>query len=252
MALHALITGGSSGIGFAYAQHLNRSGWQLSLAAQSAQRLSAAKKQLGPSAQIYPVNLAAPLDVGQLIEMVEVPDLLIANAGITRSGAVGSISQPESAALQYLLCGGIIDLVQWAAPIMKARGSGRIVIISSIAAETPMPKSSIYASAKTGVTAYGRSIHRELKPFGVNVTVSLPGYVRTNLHAKAGLDHLIRQIPSWMWLEPDTVVAETEKASLANREIVIPGRVYRMTRPFLGSRLADNTWRRLTRRRPRT
>ena len=162
---------------------------------------------------------------------------------------MGTLSQSESAKLQYLLCGGIIDLLQWAAPIIKFRGHGRIIIISSIAAETPMPNSSIYASAKTGVTAFGRSIHNELKPHGVSVTVSLPGYVRTNIHERAGLSHLSRQVPDWMWLSPEQVVRETEKASLAGRETIVPGRIYRLTRPFLGSRAANTAWRALTRRR---
>ena len=137
-----------------------------------------------------PANLALPSGVAEITRHSAVPDLLIANAGITRSAVVGSLSARESSELQYLLCGGVIDLVQWAAPVMKQRGSGRIIIISSIASETPMPKSAIYASAKAGITAFGRSIHRELKPYGVSVTVSLPGYVKTNIHARAGLQHL--------------------------------------------------------------
>jgi len=246
---HALITGGSSGIGLAYAHHLSLQGWRVSLAAQSTEKLEVARKWLGPNTATYAVNLASSSGVARLMESVPVPDVLIANAGITRAGSVGTLSQGESADLQYLLCGGVIDLVQWAGPVMKARGSGRIVIISSVAAETPMPNSSIYAAAKSGVSAFGRSIHRELKPHGVSVTVALPGYVRTEIHARAGLHHLARQVPRWMWLDPQTVVKETERASLAGKEMIIPGRVYRMTRPFLGSRLADVLWRQLTRRK---
>jgi hypothetical protein len=52
-----------------------------------------------------------------------------------------------------------------------------------------------------------------------------------------------------MWLSPEQVVRETEKASLAGRETIIPGRIYRLTRPFLGSRAANTAWRALTRKR---
>ena len=89
---------------------------------------------------------------------------------------------------------------------MLERGAGRIVIISSIGAITPMPKSSIYASAKAGVYAYGRSLNEELREKDVSVTVSLPGYVRTNAHRRAGLTHLETQIPEWMWVTPEQVV----------------------------------------------
>ncbi|MDB3978133.1 SDR family NAD(P)-dependent oxidoreductase [Pseudomonadales bacterium] len=249
MQQRALITGGSSGIGRAYAHYLTGLGWRLDLAAQSENRLMSAAAGLDGPVHCYPVDLASSAGVQQLVSATSVPDLIIANAGITKAGSVGTLSQSESAKLQYLLCGGVIDLVQWAAPIMKSRGHGRIIIISSIAAETPMPNSSIYASAKTGVTAFGRSIHNELKPHGVSVTISLPGYVRTNIHERAGLHHLIRQVPDWMWLSPEQVVRETEKASLAGRETIVPGRIYRLTRPFLGSRAANTAWRALTRRR---
>ena len=122
MTQHALITGGSSGIGLAYAHHLSLQGWRVSLAAQSTEKLEVARKWLGPNTATYAVNLASSSGVARLMESVPVPDVLIANAGITRAGSVGTLSQGESADLQYLLCGGVIDLVQWAGPVMKARG----------------------------------------------------------------------------------------------------------------------------------
>ena len=70
-------------------------------------------------------------------------------------------------------------------PEMKRKEKSRIVIISSIAAITPMPKSSIYASAKSAIYSYGLSLSQELKEDGMSVTVSLPGYVRTDIHEKA-------------------------------------------------------------------
>ena len=248
MQKSALITGGSSGIGLAYARHLDRFGWSLHLVAQSRSRLAGAAEMLKSETDIHVLDLSSPEGVRQLTKDAPVPDLLVANAGITLTGSVGTLTQSATAQLQYLLCGGVIDLVQWAAPVMKSRGHGRIVIISSIAAETPMPNSAIYASAKTGVTAFGRSVHGELIGHGVTVTTSLPGYVRTNIHERAGLSHLKRQVPNWMWLDPEQVVKETEQASLAGRETVIPGLVYRMTRPFLGSKLANAAWRTLTKR----
>ena len=53
-----------------------------------------------------------------------------------------------------------------------------------------MPKSSIYASAKSAIYSYGQSLAKELSNKNISVTVSLPGYVRTDAHARAGLDHL--------------------------------------------------------------
>ena len=70
---------------------------------------------------------------------------------------------------------------------MKIQQSGRIVIISSIGALVPMPKSSIYSAIKAGIYAYGKSISEELKNDNISITVSLPGYVKTNIHKRSGL-----------------------------------------------------------------
>ena len=131
---------------------------------------------------------------------------------------------------------------------MIERGSGRIVIISSIGAITAMPKSSIYSSIKSGIYAYGKSISAELKHKGINITVSLPGYVRTSAHRRAGLNHLETKIPKWMWISPETVVKETEKASRNGKTEIIPGIIYRITKPFLKFQSAINIWRSITKR----
>ena len=144
------------------------------------------------------------------------------------------------------MCGGVIDLIQKHIPHLSAQKNSRVVIISSIGAISPMPKSSIYASAKAAIYAYGRSLNEELK--NVSVTVSLPGYVKTDIHLKSGLDHLNKKIPSWMWVTAEKVVSETEKASLKGKSAVIPGIVYKLASPILGSNLANRAWRYLSRR----
>jgi short-subunit dehydrogenase len=146
------------------------------------------------------------------------------------------------------MCGGIIDLIEGFAPKMIKKGKGRIVIISSIGAITAMPKSSIYSSAKAGIYMYGKSISAELENKSISVTVSLPGYVETEAHKKAGLDHLKSKVPSWMWISADKVVDQTEKASKRGKSEVIPGIVYKLTKPFLKFNAAINVWRLITKK----
>jgi Short-chain dehydrogenases of various substrate specificities len=76
----------------------------------------------------------------------------------------------------------------------------------------------------------------------------LPGYVKTDIHKKAGLNHLEKKIPSWMWVDVNKVVRETERASLKGNSSVIPGFIYKLARPFLGSNTANKIWRFLSRR----
>ena len=245
----ALVTGFSSGIGLAYSKYLALNDWELELVAQNPEKSEQAFNAIAHNKSAYHLaDLSKPEGVEEITKKIKDPDLIIANAGITMFGEVGSINKEDRRDLFYLLCHGVIDLVEAYVPNMVNMGKGRIVIISSIGAITPMPKSSIYASAKSAIYSYGQSLSQELSSKNISVTVSLPGYVKTEAHSRAGLNHLREKIPSWMWIDAERVVAETEMASLKGKSSVIPGKVYKLVRPFLGMSLATSLWNNITRR----
>ena len=249
MDKRALITGSSSGIGFAYARHLSEKDWNLDLISNDNIRSKKSKIELNyKKASFYKADLSKIESIKNIVDNFETPDLIVANAGIAINGSIGKLTRAEKEDAYYLMCGGVIDLIEGFVPRMIDKGSGRIVIISSIGAITAMPKSSIYSSIKSGVYAYGRSIYAELKDRGISVTVSMPGYVRTRAHKRAGLDHLEKKVPSWMWINAEDVVEETEKASQAGKAEIIPGKVYKITKPFLKFESAINVWRKITKR----
>ena len=243
----ALITGGSSGIGLAYAEYLLKEGWAVQIVSKNEDRaLEAVSKLNNPNAKNYIYDLTKRDSIENLFEQADKPNLIVACAGEAINGKADSYSDREKVNAYYLMCGGVIDLIQKYIPHLSAQTNSRVVIISSIGAISPMPKSSIYASAKAAIYAYGRSLNEELK--NVSVTVSLPGYVKTDIHLKSGLDHLNKKIPSWMWVTAEKVVYETEKASIKGKSSVIPGIVYKLASPILGSNLANRVWRSLSRR----
>tara|TARA_B100000614_G_C14513423_1_gene479495 strand:+ start:602 stop:1354 length:753 start_codon:yes stop_codon:yes gene_type:complete len=249
MAYRALITGSSSGIGFEYAKYLSQKGWSLDLVSQDKNRSLKSKQNLQyDRAQFHTFDLGKRESINSIINSFETPDLLVANAGIAINGAIGEIKQTEKDYYYYLMCGGVIDLIEGFIPKMTEKNSGRIVIISSIGATTAMPKSSLYSSIKSGVHAYGRSISTELQDKNISVTVSLPGYVKTKAHERAGLNHLKDKVPWWMWINAKQVVTETEKASIKGKAEIIPGKVYKLVRPFLNFNSAIRVWRKITRR----
>ena len=249
MKSRALITGASTGIGYAYAKHLSKKGWILDLISENAERSIRSKDALNyPDAKFYLADLSKKSSIKEIISNYETPDLIVANAGIAINGSIGKLNESQKEDAYYLMCGGIIDLIEGFAPKMIKKGTGRIVIISSIGAITAMPKSSIYSSAKAGIYMYSKSISAELKNKGISVTVSLPGYVETEAHKKAGLDHLKSKVPSWMWISANNVVNQTEKASKKGKSEVIPGIVYKLTKPFLKFNTAINVWRLITKK----
>ena len=249
MKSRALITGASTGIGYAYAKHLSKDGWILDLISENAERSIRSEERLDyPDANFYLADLSKKSSIKEIISNYETPDLIVANAGIAINGSIGKLDESQKEGAYYLMCGGIIDLIEGFAPKMIKKGTGRIVIISSIGAITAMPKSSIYSSAKAGIYMYGKSISAELENKGISVTVSLPGYVKTEAHKKAGLDHLKSKVPSWMWISADKVVDQTEKASKRGKSEVIPGIVYKLTKPFLKFNAAINVWRLITKK----
>ena len=246
----ALITGFSSGIGFAYAKHLSKSGWYLDLVSQNRERSLSALGELDyQHYSVHICNLSSAEELDKLIQNIPTPDLLIANAGIGINGSVGKNTSNNIQDAIYLMFGGVINLVEYFLPKMKEKDFGRVVIISSIGALIPMPKSSIYAAVKSGIYSYGRSLNEELENTNVSVTVSLPGYVRTNIHKRSGLEHLTRKIPNWMWVSAEKVVTETENASKKGRSSIIPGFLYRVASNFFNLKITKVIWKLLNARK---
>ena len=247
----ALITGASSGIGEEFALHYAELGYDVVLAARNEpelKRVATACRLLGIEAQTMVVDLSASSGVDRLGSACSDVDILVANAGVTHAAIIGKSNLDRLDELTYLMATGVVRLCELVVPRMLQRGSGDVVIVSSIAAFTPMRKSGPYAASKSYATAYARSLALEVADRGVRVVVVCPGYVRTKLHQRAGLDHLPQRVPRWMWTSTHEVVRSAQRALARGKTVVIPGRIYRLTAPFLSSSLAQGVWRRLTRR----
>jgi short-subunit dehydrogenase len=248
----ALITGASSGIGKAFALHYADAGFDLVLVGRDLEQLTLVSEEVvanGATCQICIADLSVPDGVKSVLACCPQPDVVVANAGVTIAGRVGTREWADLEQMSYLLGVGVAQLLEGIVPAMTQRGSGDILIVSSIASLITMPNSVMYAASKSFVTAYGRSLAAETERFGVRVCVLCPGYVHTNLHERAGLSHLERQVPRWMWITSETVVQAGIKGLRRKKIVVVPGRVYRSVRPFLNSRTAQRLWRQLTKRR---
>ena len=203
----------------------------------------------GAETRVVVADLSTSAGVQSVIDAASDADFLVLNAGITLAARVGTTSSGEIAKLNTLLATSVVEICEAIVPQMVQRKNGDVVIVSSIAAFTPMPKSALYAAAKTYVMSYGRSLNLEVRDSGVRVCVVCPGYVRTELHEKADLTHLRERVPKLLWINSDDVVHAALSGLRKNKSIVVPGTVYRLTRPFLGSKIAQAIWRRTTSRK---
>ena len=248
----ALITGASSGIGREFAMMLAKSGYDVVAVARRRELLESLAVELqasGAQTHVVVADLSTNAGVQSVIDAASDADFLVLNAGITRAARVGTTASDEMAKLNTLLATGVVEVCEAIVPRMVHRKNGDVVIVSSIAAFIPMPKSALYAAAKTYVMSYGRSLNLEVRDSGVRVCVVCPGYVRTDLHEQAGLSHLRARVPKWLWINSGDVVHAALNGLRKNKSVVVPGLVYRLARPLLGSRVAQAIWRRTTSRK---
>lgn len=217
----AVVTGASSGIGRALAVQLANDGFDLLLAARSADALRAlaAALEAAHGVSVTPVvadlatregcdqvlTAAAGLDVG----------LFIANAGFGTAGAFASSDLAEEEAMLALNCGALLRHTRHFAERFKARGRGGIILVSSVVSRQGTPWLAHYAATKAYVTALGEAIGVELAPHGVDLLVSQPGPTATGFGDRARM----RMGPM---ATAETVAAAT-LAALGRRGTVLPG-----------------------------
>jgi short-subunit dehydrogenase len=247
----ALITGASSGIGREFALHYARLGFHVCLVSRNLDDLQSVAREIndiGSTSQVVIADLSNAHGVLRVLESCDAPDVVVANAGITRAGRAGTVSWDELERMSFLLGTGVAQLVEGVVPSMVRKGAGTVIVVSSIASLIDMPNSAVYAASKSFATRYASSLAREVRHAGVRVTAVCPGYVHTNLHERAGLGHLEKRVPRWLWVDASTVVRTAVSGARKGKPVVVPGLVYRVSLPFLNWSLAQTVWARLTRR----
>ncbi|MFE9708435.1 SDR family NAD(P)-dependent oxidoreductase [Streptomyces sp. NPDC005930] len=156
-------------------------------------------------------------------------DLLVNNAGSAPPKSFPENTAETEEAVLDLNVRALLRLTHAALPGMVARRSGGVLNVASVAAPGPGWLASTYPASKSWVLAFTESLgrSRHVLRAGVRMTVVLPGYTRTEFHARAGI--ATRNFPSWIWLSAERV-AETALRDLERgRTVSIPSTRYRLT-----------------------
>lgn len=178
------ITGTSQGIGLILVKQLLEQGYNVAATARNAETL---KKAVGSSsAQFLPlqVDLIDEKSVKQAVESTIAQfgsiDYLVNNAGYGLIGGIEESSDAEVRANFDVNVFGLLNVTRAVLPHMRAAKFGHIINLSSVFGLLAGAGWGIYCSTKFAVEAISEALVQEVKPFGINVTLIEPGYVRTN------------------------------------------------------------------------
>ena len=182
-----LITGASSGLGAALAAAYAAPGVRLALCGRNGDRLFAvaqAARTKGAEVSSAAFDLRDTDALATFIAEVEQASpisLAILNAGVLEG--TSAKGEPEDVVKMRTVIGvnlqAALEVFHAVLPGMRRRRSGQIVLISSIAALTPLPDAPAYSASKAGLLSYGLAMRDALAPDGITVTTICPGYVTT-------------------------------------------------------------------------
>jgi NAD(P)-dependent dehydrogenase (short-subunit alcohol dehydrogenase family) len=180
-----LIAGGSRGLGLAMARQFAAAGCKIALCARDAEELQRAHDELKSGGEVFtfPCDITKPDEAEKLVAAVSARygriDILVNNAGVLQVGPLASMTRDDYEAALNVMFWGAFHVTQAVLPAMRARRSGRIVNIISIAGLVPMPHLAPYNCAKSAALGFSRSLHIEAAKDGITVTTVLPGLMRT-------------------------------------------------------------------------
>ena len=185
MIKHAIITGGSSGIGKAVAKLIAAEGTSVSIIARNPEKLTSARQEIAefainPEQKIssfiadVAVNDQVVLAVEQAIALAGDPDLLITSAGIAIPDHFANLSLDIFEKTMQVNYFGSLFAIKAVLPAMTEAGTGKIVLISSGAGLVGLYGYTAYSSSKFALRGLAESLRGELKPQGIQVAIVYP------------------------------------------------------------------------------
>ncbi|MDR2620914.1 MAG: SDR family NAD(P)-dependent oxidoreductase [Propionibacteriaceae bacterium] len=227
----ALVTGGTSGIGLAFAEALARLGDDLVLVARDVERMQETAADLHARFAVNVETMVADLSVRNDINKVRLRllddahpvDTLVNNAGFGLHTALLDEDMGVQERAMTAMMTAVLLLSNAAGRAMRERGRGVIINVSSASSWIYTGN---YSAIKRWVLSYTQALALELEDTGVRVVATCPGWAKTRFHERSGVPR--PKLPEFAWVKPEQVVKEALAAAAVGQVVSIPSRTWKI------------------------
>ncbi|MBX7482369.1 SDR family oxidoreductase [Qipengyuania qiaonensis] len=231
----ALVTGAARGLGFEIAQRLVADGATVWLNGRDRAALENAAGRIGGGVRVLAFDIGDDRASEAAFERLAQDglDILVNNVGQRDRRPLDQLTREDMVAMLAINLVAPFDLARRAVPLMQARGFGRIVNITSIAADIARGDA-LYTASKGGLAALTRALAAELGPTGITVNAVSPGYFATEANGEMAADpgiaqHLARRTSLGRWGEPGEIagavafLASPEASYITGHTLAVDG-----------------------------
>ena len=237
---NALVTGGTTGIGFASAKRFLAEGARVAITGQNAERVGRACDLLGPEVLAMRSNAGNVAEIEPLARSIAKAfgrlDVLFLNAGISPYGGLAAATEAAFDEIFAINTKAVLFYAQHFAPLMNRGGS--IIVTTSITNRIGMAQTHIYAASKAAAGSLVRTLASELAAQGLRVNALSPGPVVTEAGARTGLsaaelqavkDSVTAKVPMHRFASADELagaalfLASADSSFVTGQEIIVDG-----------------------------
>jgi len=185
----AIVTGGGSGLGFAIAEKFVQQGITTVIAGRDKEKLNTAKEKLGDLCFTIPCDVSdlssVPGFITSVIKQFGKIDILVNNAGINMKKEFTDVTDEDFQKIITTNLTAVFSISREVVKQMLLQQAGCIINISSMAAQYGLPKVIAYSASKTAIDGMTRAMAVELSPNGIRVNAIAPGFIYSEMTAKA-------------------------------------------------------------------